>query len=49
MKIINKFIVWYLKRHNAKIQSDGYIVHVYSEAFYNDIVEDALEKACRNL
>lgn len=45
-KIINKFIVWYILKHNnAVLNVDQYVVRVFSQQFYNYVVITALDAA----
>ena len=40
-KIIQKFIIWYLKRHNVKFDRDGYVVRMFSAEYYSRLMAHA--------
>ena len=37
-KAIQKFIIWYLKRHNVKFDRDGYVVRMFSADYYGKLM-----------
>lgn len=37
-KLVQRFIVWYLKRHNVKFDYDNYIVRMFSTDYYNRLM-----------
>lgn len=37
-KLIEKFIVWYLKRNNAKFEYENYIVRVFLKGYYTHLM-----------
>lgn len=40
-KIIQKFIIWYLKQQNVKFDCDGYVVRMFSADYYNGLMQYA--------
>lgn len=41
MKLINRFIVWYLKRHNVRVEHNGYVVRMYTKEYYEGTILEA--------
>ena len=41
MKIINRFILWYLVRHNVQIEHDGFVVRMFTKEYYSNIIKPA--------
>lgn len=40
--MIKRFIVWYLKRHNVMFYYKGYVVRMFSEAYYDKVMANNL-------
>lgn len=40
-KLIEKFIVWYLKRHNAMFRYENYVVRMFSKDYYDRLMSYA--------
>ena len=38
--MIKRFIVWYLKRHNVEIRYKGYVVRMFTKAYYDKVMEN---------
>ncbi len=38
MKLISRFIVWYLKRHNVCVEHNGYVVRMYTKEYYEEVI-----------
>ena len=36
--MIKRFIIWYLKRHNATIRYKGYVVRMFTVRYYDNII-----------
>lgn len=39
--MIKRFIVWYLKRHNVKIEHKDYTLRLFDTAYYNRLMQYA--------
>lgn len=39
MKLISRFIVWYLKRHYELLECKNYIVRMYTKEHYEEMIE----------
>ena len=39
-RFIERFIVWYLKRHNVTFEHKGYTVRMFSTDYYNWFMEE---------
>lgn len=39
--MIKRFIVWYLKSHNVKFEYNNYIVRMFSEVYYDKLMQYA--------
>ena len=37
-RLIQRFIVWYLKRHNVKFNYGNYVVRMFSAEYYNRLM-----------
>lgn len=37
-KLIQRFVVWYLKKHNAKFDYGNYVVRIFSAEYYNRLM-----------
>ena len=37
-KLLQRFIVWYLKRHNAKFEHGNYVVRLFSDEYYGRLM-----------
>ena len=40
-RMIKRFIVWYLKRHNVKFEYNNYIVRMFSKGYYDKLMQYA--------
>lgn len=40
-KLIQKFIIWYLKRHNVKFDCGKYVVRMFSADYYSSLMNYA--------
>lgn len=38
MKLISKFIIWYLKKHNVCVEHNGYVVRMYTKKYYEEVI-----------
>lgn len=38
--MIKRFIVWYLKRHNVMFHYEKYVVRMFSDAYYEQVMEN---------
>ena len=41
MKIINRFILWYLVRHHLQIEHDDFVVRMFTKEYYSNIIKPA--------
>lgn len=41
MKIIDRFILWYLARHHLHIEHDGFVVRMFTKEYYSNIIKPA--------
>ena len=39
MKLISRFIVWYLKRHYDVLDCKNYVVRMYTKELYEEMIE----------
>lgn len=37
-KLVQRFIVWYLKRHNVKFNYGNYVVRMFSDEYYSRLM-----------
>lgn len=42
--MIKRFIVWYLKRHNVMFYYENYVVRMFSDAYYDKLMENNLKR-----
>lgn len=47
MKLINRFIVWYLKKHNVCVEHNGYVIRMYTKKYYEETILE-MERVERN-
>ena len=47
MKIIDRFILWYLARHHLHIEHDGFVVRMFTKEYYSNIIKPAEEAAAK--
>ena len=36
--MIKRFIVWYLKKHNVEFHCKGYVVRMFTERYYDNVI-----------
>ena len=48
--MIKRFIIWYLKRHNAMFTYMGYTVRIFTEGYYYKVIQNhnAMERKIIN-
>lgn len=47
MKIIDRFILWYLVRHHLQIEHDDFVVRMFTKEYYSNIIKPAEEAAAK--
>ncbi len=47
MKIIDRFILWYLARHHLHIEHDDFVVRMFTKEYYSNIIKPAEEAAAK--
>lgn len=40
-RMIKRFIVWYLKRHNVTFEYNNYVVRMFSKGYYDELMHYA--------
>ena len=40
-RMIKRFIVWYLKRHNVTFEYNNYVVRMFSKGYYDKLMQSA--------
>ena len=43
-RMIKRFIVWYLKRHNVTFEHNNYVVRMFSKGYYYKLMKYADDK-----
>lgn len=45
-RIIQKFIMWYLRKNNVMFETDKFVVRMFSKSYYNNVMEVYKEHFC---